>query len=105
MSMWGGCAKDADTYSLASPNFDPASRKDEIKMGKPIGFEVLSGGLTLIEKLKGSGKNSKKTMTVVLSNVFRLLLHFNPDDLVPAIYFVSNKVAPDYDSCAQQCVS
>jgi len=52
----------------------------------------------MIEKLKGSGAGSKKKMTIVLTNAFRVFLHFRPEDLVPAIYFVSNKVAPDYEN-------
>lgn len=94
-TMW---ALGGDNYSLGSPGFDPQSRKGEFAPGKPIGFDLLSGALSMIEKLKGSGTGSKKKMTIVLTNAFRVFLHFRPEDLVPAIYFVSNKVAPDYEN-------
>jgi DNA ligase-1 len=36
-------------------------------------------------------------MTVILSNLFRLLLHTRPQDLIATIYILINKVAPDYE--------
>eukprot|EP00929_Paragymnodinium_shiwhaense_P100997 TRINITY_DN6373_c0_g1_i2.p1 TRINITY_DN6373_c0_g1~~TRINITY_DN6373_c0_g1_i2.p1 ORF type:complete len:802 (-),score=266.80 TRINITY_DN6373_c0_g1_i2:476-2815(-) len=96
ISVWKGSGKDS-TKDLGSPGFDPKSRTDEFPMGKPIGFALLSGALSEIEALKGSGQGSRKKMTVVLTNLFRCLIHFRREDLCPAIYFVSNKVAPDYE--------
>eukprot|EP00913_Durusdinium_trenchii_P029303 g27470.t1 len=37
-------------------------------------------------------------MTVVLSNLFRLLIHVKPEDLIASIYILINKVAPDYEA-------
>lgn len=96
ISLWIGPAS-KDKTSLLSPAFDPSSRTSEFAIGKPVGFALLSGALAEIEAQKGSGAGSRKRSTVVLSNFFRCLLYYRPEDLVPAIYFVSNKVAPDYE--------
>lgn len=96
MSLWM-VAPGKDKTLLASTGYSPALRETEMQKGKPVGFALLSGALSDIEALKGSGAGSRKKMTVVLTNLFRTLIHFRPQDLVPAIYFVSNKVAPDYE--------
>jgi DNA ligase-1 len=96
MSLWRGPAG-GDTKGLASPAFDPTSRVEEFPCGKAVPFSLVSGALKEIEDLKYSGKGSKKKMTVILSNLFRVFLHSRPEDLVPTIYILSNKVAPDYE--------
>jgi len=95
-SLWSASAG-SDPKKLSSPGFDPASRAAEYPVGKPVGFALVSDALVEIEDLKGSGKGSRKTMTLVLSNLIRLLLHSRPQDLVPTIYILCNKVAPDYE--------
>jgi len=94
-SLWGGPAG-PDRKALSNPGFDPSLLEKEYPKGKPVGFALLSAALTEIENLKGSGKGSKKTMTVILSNLFRQLLYSRPEDLISAIYIIS-KVAPDYE--------
>lgn len=94
--LWGSPGG-ADAKELTSPGFDPALRSDEFPPGKPVGFALVSGALSKIEALKGSGQGSKKKMTVILSNVFRLLLYSKPEDLVATVYILVNKVAPDYE--------
>jgi DNA ligase-1 len=96
ISLWNAPAG-KDSSLLLSPGFDPASRSSELVIGKAVGFALLSSALVDIEAQKGSGAGSRKRATIVLSNVFRCLLYYRPEDLVPAIYFVSNKVAPDYE--------
>nr|QDO16341.1 DNA ligase 1 [Lingulodinium polyedra] len=96
MSLWAA-APGPDPAALASPAFDPSLLAAKFPVGKPVAFALLSDALVEIEELKGSGKGSRKTMTVILSNVFRLLLHARPEDLIPTIYILSNKVAPDYE--------
>lgn len=96
ISLWVG-PPGKDTSLLLSPAFDPSCRSSELTIGKPVGFALLSGALADIEAQKGSGAGSRKRSTIVLANFFRCLLHYRPEDLVPAIYFVSNKVAPDYE--------
>jgi len=95
ISMWGASPGPASA-ELASPAFEP-SKCTDAPAGKPVPFSLLSDALVQIEGLKGSGKGSRKTMTIVLSNVFRTLLYSRPQDLVPTIYIVCNKVAPDYE--------
>lgn len=96
LSMWGASPGTA-TGDLASPSFSPSALAAEHASGKPVPFSLLSDALVKIEDLKGSGRGSRKTMTIILSNVFRLLLHSCPKDLVPTVYILSNKVAPDYE--------
>eukprot|EP00927_Polykrikos_kofoidii_P036419 TRINITY_DN3074_c2_g1_i2.p1 TRINITY_DN3074_c2_g1~~TRINITY_DN3074_c2_g1_i2.p1 ORF type:complete len:747 (-),score=170.01 TRINITY_DN3074_c2_g1_i2:142-2382(-) len=86
-----------DKTLLSSSGFDPQLRADELRTGKPIGFALLSGALSDIEALKGTGAGSRKKMTIILANLFRSLIYCRPDDLVSSVYFVSNKVAPDYE--------
>ncbi|CAK0877651.1 unnamed protein product [Prorocentrum cordatum] len=96
MSLWRS-APGASATALSSAAFDPAQRAADFPVGKPVGFELVSRALTEIEALKNSGKGSRKIMTVILSNVFRILIHSRPEDLAPTIYILSNKVAPDYE--------
>jgi len=98
-SMWG-CPKDSKdkgSKALSSPNFDPSLREEEFPTKGPIGFALLSDALVEIEDLKGSGQGSRKKMTVILSNLFRQILYSRPQDLVPSVYIMVNKVAPDYE--------
>mmetsp|Transcript_58518 Transcript_58518/g.154093 ORF Transcript_58518/g.154093 Transcript_58518/m.154093 type:complete len:804 (+) Transcript_58518:75-2486(+) len=96
MSLWI-VPPGADPKALSSPAYDPALLLTEYPIGKPVGFALFSGALTEIENLKGSGKGSRKTSTVVLTNMFRQVLYSRPQDLVPTIYILCNKVAPDYE--------
>lgn len=96
ISLWVG-QHGKDSSALLSPAFDPSCRSTELTIGKPVGLALLSGALSDIEDQKGSGAGSRKRSTIVLSNFFRCLLYYRPEDLVPAIYFVSNKVGPDYE--------
>ncbi|CAK0800833.1 unnamed protein product [Prorocentrum cordatum] len=96
MSLWRS-APGASLVALSSAAFDPALRAADYPVGKPVGFALVSGALREIEALKHSGKGSRKVMTVILSNLFRTLIHSRPEDLAPTIYILSNKVAPDYE--------
>jgi len=96
MSFWNGPAG-KDRNALPSPAFDPSLRAADFPPGKPLPFSLLSDALVQIEALKGSGKGSRKTMTMILSNLFRVVIHSRPQDLVPTIYILTNKVAPDYE--------
>jgi len=104
----GGAVGESGPYSLwlgppgepqyvASPDFHPQRKEQDFPQGKPIGFYLVSKALAEIEDLKGTGQGSRKKMTVILTNVFRILLYSRPEDLVPVIYILSNKVAPDYE--------
>jgi len=94
--LWIGAAG-SDPKALSSPAFNPALVLDQYPVDKPIGFELISKVLSEIEALKGSGQGSRKKMTILLTNMFRTILHSRPQDLIPAVYILSNKVAPDYE--------
>ncbi|EPR57970.1 putative DNA ligase 1 [Toxoplasma gondii GT1] len=96
---------------LSSPLFDPAavplasvsakksersSKKEPVDDSPPILFEALVNAFDKIEQMKASGTGSNKKQTVVLTNLFRLLLFYAPKTLHKAIYICLNKVAPDY---------
>mmetsp|Transcript_49615 Transcript_49615/g.91565 ORF Transcript_49615/g.91565 Transcript_49615/m.91565 type:complete len:783 (+) Transcript_49615:31-2379(+) len=95
-SLWQVTGK-PDPTKLSSPNFDPSLREKDFPRGKPVPFGAVSDALKEIEDLKGSGKGSRKTMTVVLTNLFRILQYSRPEDLGATIYILCNKVAPDYE--------
>merc|ERR1712194_928890 len=94
-SLWTGPVE--DPKYVMSPGFHPKLKTEDFPVGKPIGFALISRALGEIEDLKGSGQGSRKKMTVILTNVFRILLYSRPQDLVPTIYILCNKVAPDYE--------
>lgn len=94
-SLWVG--EKGEPQFVASPAFHPARKEADFPQGKSIGFFLVSKALAEIEDLKGSGQGSRKKMTVILTNVFRILLYSMPADLVPTIYILINKVAPDYE--------
>lgn len=94
-SLWVGAA--GDQKSVLSPAFHPKLKGEDFPVGTPVGFALVSRALAEIEDLKGSGQGSRKKMTVILSNVFRILLYSRPEDLVSTVYIICNKVAPDYE--------
>lgn len=96
MCLWTGAAG-PDPKALGSPAFHPALIVDQYPVGKPVGFELLSKVLSEIEGVKGSGAGSRKKSTILLTNMFRTILYCRPEDLIPAIYLLCNKVAPDYE--------
>ncbi|CAJ1427071.1 unnamed protein product, partial [Effrenium voratum] len=98
-SLWSAAAPNCKgAQALLSPAFDPKLREKEFPVGKPVGFSLLSSALLEIEELKGKGQGSRKKMTVILSNMFRLLIHVRPQDIIAAVYILINKVAPDYEA-------
>ncbi|CRG97429.1 DNA ligase I, putative [Plasmodium gallinaceum] len=99
--------EDEKICDLTSPKFNPAyfdisnlylSEKDKAKhkFKDSLLFTFLTNTFNKIEELKGSGTGSKKNVSIILSNVFRVLIYYSPNDLIPAIYITLNKVAPDY---------
>lgn len=96
-SLWSG-ASSKGSKDLASASFDPRLLESEFPVGKAVGFALLSSALLEIEEQRGKGQGSRKRMTVVLSNLFRFLIHVRPQDLIASIYILINKVAPDYEA-------
>eukprot|EP00922_Rhytidocystis_sp_ex-Travisia-forbesii_P042941 GHVS01064186.1.p1 GENE.GHVS01064186.1~~GHVS01064186.1.p1 ORF type:complete len:594 (+),score=167.30 GHVS01064186.1:210-1991(+) len=101
------CAVRTADKSLESPFFSPASvevgtvttagSKNGTDDGeKQMLFEVLCNGFDMIGELKGSGAGSKKLASIVLANMYRLLIFYCPSQLAPAVYLCLNKVCPDY---------
>ncbi|SCQ16683.1 DNA ligase I, putative [Plasmodium ovale] len=99
--------EDEKIDDLTSPKFNPAhfnitnlylSQKDKEKhkFKDSLLFTFLTNTFNQIEELKGSGTGSKKNVAIILSNVFRVLIYYSPNDLIPAVYITLNKVAPDY---------
>ncbi|CAG9471826.1 unnamed protein product [Plasmodium vivax] len=99
--------EDEKVSDLTSPKFNPVhfdvsnlylSQKDKEKhkFKDSLLFTFLTNTFNQIEELKGSGTGSKKNVAIILSNVFRVLIYYSPNDLIPAVYITLNKVAPDY---------
>ncbi|KAF8821911.1 putative Dna ligase 1 [Cardiosporidium cionae] len=86
---------------MTSPLFDPACFEIipfqiQKTSTRSLTFELLSTYNDKIELLKGSGIGSKKSSTTILTNIFRTLILYSPEDLIPAIYICLNRVAPEY---------
>eukprot|EP00392_Amoebophrya_sp_AT5.2_P017674 g18076.t1 len=62
----------------------------------PLSF--VATALTQAEECINTGKGSHKKRTVILTNLFRTILHVNPADLIHAVYFVLSKIAPSYEN-------
>ncbi|CAD7935270.1 unnamed protein product [Amoebophrya sp. A120] len=87
--------KDAQK-KLNSTNYHPATCSYE--KGKPLPFQLITDGLTMIEEMIGSGKGSNKMKIVVLTNLFRTIMLKKPEELISACYFLLSKVAADYEN-------
>ena len=55
-----------------------------------VGFDLFAAELENIDNLKGQGKGSKRRVVQVLANLLRVLIHTSPEDLVPALYLLTN---------------
>ncbi|KJP90112.1 hypothetical protein AK88_00281 [Plasmodium fragile] len=99
--------EDDKVSDLTSPKFNPVhfdvsnlylspKDKEKHKFKDSLLFTFLTNTFNQIEELKGSGTGSKKNVAIILSNVFRVLIYYSPNDLIPAVYITLNKVAPDY---------
>eukprot|EP00434_Breviolum_minutum_P008922 symbB.v1.2.007862.t4/scaffold448.1/size203282/14 len=89
-SLWSGASRQG-SKDLKEASFDPRLSESEFPVGKAVGFALLSSALLEIEEQRGKGQGSRKKMTVVLSNLFRLLIHVRPQDLIASIYILINK--------------
>ncbi len=61
--------------------------------GQPVPYKALAQTLYCMEKT-----TKRLELLSIVSNYFRSLLALSPKDIVPSIYILTNKVAPDYDS-------
>lgn len=78
--------------SLSSQDYSPiehACWKD----GQPAPYLHLARTFDLVEEEKGKIK-----ATSMLCNMFRSLLALSPEDVLPAVYLCTNKIAPDHEN-------
>ncbi|XP_020246783.1 DNA ligase 6 [Asparagus officinalis] len=61
--------------------------------GKPAPYLHLARTFDLVEREKGKIKT-----TAMLCNMFRSLLALSPNDVLPAVYLCTNKIAPDHEN-------
>ncbi|CAL9159626.1 unnamed protein product [Musa hybrid cultivar] len=63
------------------------------KAGEPAPYLHLALTFDLVEQVRGKIKT-----TSMLSNMFRSLLALSPDDVLPALYLCTNKIAADHEN-------
>ncbi|KAJ4821469.1 DNA ligase [Rhynchospora pubera] len=63
------------------------------KAGEPAPYLHLARTLNLVEQEKGKIKT-----TAMFCNMFRSLLALSPEDVLPAVYLCTNKIAPDHEN-------
>ncbi|CAA6665437.1 unnamed protein product [Spirodela intermedia] len=63
------------------------------KAGEPAPYLHLARTFNLVEKEKGKIKT-----ICMLCNMFRSLLALSPEDVLPAVYLCTNKIAPDHEN-------
>ncbi|WOH10273.1 hypothetical protein DCAR_0729740 [Daucus carota subsp. sativus] len=63
------------------------------KGGQPAPYLHLARTFDLVEEEKGKIK-----ATLMLCNMFRSLLALSPEDVLPAVYLCTNKIAPDHEN-------
>ncbi|KAL4582488.1 hypothetical protein LXL04_007038 [Taraxacum kok-saghyz] len=85
---------DPDVISLSLPPekyspIDHACWKD----GQPAPYLHLARTFNLVE-----GEKGKIKATSMLCNMFRSLLVLSPEDVLPAVYLCTNKIAPDHEN-------
>ncbi|EKX72693.1 ATP-dependent DNA ligase domain containing protein [Theileria equi strain WA] len=92
---------------ILSPKFDPSlfdiSPYYSVKSGSSKGsgsflFSFLADVLQKSDDIFCSGKGSRKSVLTLLSNFFRVLIFYNPSDLIPAVYILQNRICPEYES-------
>ncbi|KAI6691514.1 hypothetical protein NL676_028342 [Syzygium grande] len=63
------------------------------RCGEPAPYIHLARTFDLVEREKGKIK-----VTSMLCNMFRSLLALSPEDVLPAMYLCTNKIAPDHEN-------
>lgn len=67
--------------------------KTSWRLGDPAPYIHLARTFDLVEREKGKIK-----VTSMLCNMFRSLLALSPEDVLPATYLCTNKIAPDHEN-------
>lgn len=79
-----------DHISLPPEKYSPTDHAFW-KNGQPAPYLHLARTFNLVE-----GEKGKIKATSMLCNMFRSLLILSPEDVVPAVYLCTNKIAPDH---------
>lgn len=81
-----------EEYLPSKSNYDPISDAIWAK-NDPVPYKALAQTLYCMEKT-----TKRLELLAIVSNYLRSLIALSPNDLVPSIYLLTNKVAPDYES-------
>ena len=73
-------------------NYHPIEDAHWVK-DQPVPYSALAQTLYCMEKT-----TKRLELLSIITNYFRSVLALSPKDLVPSMYILTNKVAPDYDS-------
>ena len=80
------------TYSPNKENYHPIDDACWAK-GEPVPYSMLAQTLYCMEKT-----SKRLELLSIITNYFRSVLALSPKDLIPSMYILTNKVAPDYDT-------
>lgn len=102
-SLFNTAIKDGEPCGdLCSPKFNPElfnvkpyTPKNPPKNSNSFSFSFIADTLQLADDAFGSGLGSRKLINTVLPNFFRVLIYYNPSDLVAAAYILLNKVTAE----------
>ncbi|KAK4477671.1 hypothetical protein RD792_016916 [Penstemon davidsonii] len=78
--------------SLPPERYNPVEHACWMK-GQPAPYILIARTFDLVEQEKG-----KLKATSMLCNMFRSLLALSPEDVIPAVYLCTNKIAPDHEN-------
>jgi DNA ligase-1 len=85
----------AGTKAGYQPNLDSYHPIDDAcwSQGQPVPYTALAQTLYCMEQT-----SKRLELLSMITNYFRSVLLLTPKDLVPSMYILTNKVAPDYDT-------
>ncbi|KAF8026859.1 hypothetical protein BT93_F3373 [Corymbia citriodora subsp. variegata] len=81
-----------DFVSVPLEKYNPVEHASW-RCGEPAPYIHIARTFDLVEREKGKIK-----VTSMLCNMFRSLLALSPEDVLPAIYLCTNKIAPDHEN-------
>ncbi|EAN31294.1 DNA ligase I ATP-dependent (dnl1) family protein [Theileria parva strain Muguga] len=91
---------------ITSSRFDPALFDitpyfPSTMCGKPnnsILFSLVSSVLQKSDDIFCTGKGSRKSVLTLLANFYRVLIYYNPPDVIPVTYLLLNRICPEYEN-------
>ncbi|GKC55927.1 DNA ligase 6 isoform X3 [Tanacetum coccineum] len=87
----------SDVVSLPPEKYSPTDHACW-KDGQPAPYLHIARTFSLLDDEKGKIK-----ATSMLCNMFRSLLVLSPEDVLPAVYLCTNKIAPDHENTSMVC--